>query len=71
MAVYTDKEAFPPIALIAGMKIRVEAIHPTTGEQVADVTADRWSIYGEDLSDTLPIAQEMPPWVPDEEGSGG
>lgn len=51
MAFHTEKDGFPPIKLTAGMQIRVEAVHPTTGDPVAGVSADRWMIYGADESE--------------------
>lgn len=48
------------------MEIRLEAISPTTGDPVADVTADRWTIYGYDKSDGPPLTDEVPRWTPED-----
>jgi hypothetical protein len=63
VAFHTEKEGFPPIPLTAGMKIRLEAIDPTTGAAVGGVQADRWAIYGEDLSEPPPDAVEPTQWL--------
>lgn len=53
MSDYTLHEGFPSIRLQEGMQLRLNAIDPTTGDEVSGVSATRWSIYGDDNSDTL------------------
>ncbi len=68
MTVHTLQTAFPNLPLKAGMRLRLEAINPTTGADVASVTSTRWSIYGYDKSPGSPLAEELPTWVPEDAG---
>lgn len=53
MSDYTLHEGFPNIRLQEGMQLKLNAIDPVTGDEVAGVIASRWSIYGDDNSDSL------------------
>lgn len=60
MSDYTLHEGFPNIRLQDGMIVRLNAIDPTTGDEVSGVSASRWSIYGDDnsegnLEDAIPL----------------
>lgn len=63
MSFHTEKEGFPAVPLTSGMRIRLEAIDPTTGDPVANVRADRWAIYGEDQSEPVPVPDPPIEWV--------
>lgn len=63
MAFHTEKDGFPPLPLLAGMTIELEAIDPTTGADVGGVVADRWFIYGEDQSDPPPEPVDPAVWL--------
>jgi hypothetical protein len=63
MATVTLQTGIPAILLVAGMKVTVEAISPTTGSAVTTVGISGWSIYGtqteaEDVTQ-LPIGPFM------------
>lgn len=47
MTVYTLSAPMPTLRLVAGMKLRLEAIDPTTGLAVTGVKATEWVIFGE------------------------
>lgn len=64
MATYTLQAPLPDIALASGMKLKLEAISPTTGAAVSGVTCSAWAIYGVDLSEQLGGVVELPAWVP-------
>lgn len=49
MTVHTLTAPIPEIVLVPGMVLRLEAIDPTTGADVAGVTASEWAIYGVDM----------------------
>ena len=68
MAHFTEQTGFPAIPLNGGMKLRLRALSPTTDAEVAGVTASLWAIYGRDKSPGLPLAEELPGWVPEEVG---
>lgn len=69
MAHHTEQVGFPPVPCVAGMRIRVRAIDPTTGANVTDVIATEWAIYGRDRSGP-PVSEVLPAWVPGEAESG-
>lgn len=48
MTVFTLQAPMPMIRLLPGMKLKLEAINPTTGQAVAGVSASEWTIYGVD-----------------------
>ena len=52
MTVRTLVAAVPPVTLIPGMVLKLEAIDPSTGAAVTGVTATAWVIYGSDVNDT-------------------
>lgn len=68
MTVRTLIAPFPDIAIGAGMRLRLEAIDPTTGAAVTGVTASEWAIYGIDLSDVIGdvLTDVIPPLTPEE-----
>lgn len=47
MASVSLQASIPPIRLIPGMQLRLEAISASTGAAVTGVTATRWAIYGD------------------------
>lgn len=47
----TLQAPIPPIRLIPGMQLRLEAIDATSGAAVTGVTATRWAIYGDTEDD--------------------
>lgn len=46
MTVYTLQAPLPTLRLAAGMKLKLEAVHPTTGAAVAGVNVSHWAIFG-------------------------
>lgn len=57
----------PAIRLASGMKLKLEAIDPTTGAAVTGVTATDWAIYGENVSaETRPLVDLIPALTPNE-----
>ena len=70
MAHYTEQTGFPAQPLNGGMRIRLRALSPTTDAEVTGVTCTQWAIYGRDLSDEPPLAQELPTWVPEAQDEG-
>jgi hypothetical protein len=50
VADYTLQTGLPNLPLLPGMKLRLEAIDPTTGAAVTGVTATDWAIYANDES---------------------
>lgn len=63
MAHHTEQVGFPPVPISPGMRVRLRAIGPTTGDPVTGVIATEWAIYGRDRS-AEPMAEVIPPWVP-------
>lgn len=61
MTVYTLLAPMPEANLVSGMKLRLEAIDPTTGATVTGVTSSNWAIYGIDLSVVLGDVLEIVP----------
>lgn len=59
MTVYTLQAAAPPIPLVEGMVIKLEAIDPVTGSHVPGVTATAWAIYGEAFDEPDNAAQTV------------
>lgn len=47
MTVYTLQAPMPTLRMVAGMKLRLQAIDPTTGLAVSGVTVAAWTIYGD------------------------
>lgn len=70
MAHHTEQVGFPAIPLQPGMRLKLEALSPTTDAAVAGVTCSRWSVYGYDQSpgpdegDVVPLLTSQPQqWV--------
>lgn len=68
MAHHTEQTGFPALPLQANMRLRLRALSTTTDAEVTGVVASVWSIYGRDKSAGLPQAEELPTWVPEEDG---
>ena len=51
MAHHTEQQGFPAVSVIEGMRLRLRAISPTTGNAVTGVTAREWAVYGRDESE--------------------
>jgi hypothetical protein len=64
---YTLHEGFPDIPIEPGMRLRLNAVSPTTGNAVAGVTASVWSIYGRDTSGA-PLPDVVPLYTAEEIG---
>jgi hypothetical protein len=64
MTVYTLQASIPPIRLVPGMIVKLEAINPTTGAAITGVTASRWAIYGSEIADdTVQKAEPAGPYI--------
>lgn len=50
----------PSVVVVPGMTLRLEAIHPTTGAAVANVTASAWAIYGAVFGDAGDTEEPTP-----------
>lgn len=50
MADYTLQTGLPNLPLKAGMKLKLEAISPTTGLAITGVTVTDWAIYAYDVA---------------------
>lgn len=61
MADYTLHEGFPNLRLQEGMRVRLNAIDPSTGAEVTGVVSSRWSIYGDDQADTAAGLEDVVP----------
>lgn len=70
MTVHTLVAPMAEIELVGGMKLRLRAVHPTTGAAVTGVTCTAWAIYGLDLSDVLEGPDEVPRLQPYEVEEG-
>lgn len=72
MTVHTLRAGAPNVAIRPGMRLVVEAIHPTTGADVAGVTCTRWSIYGYDKTPAggSTLADEVPRWTAERDEGG-
>lgn len=53
MATETLQTAIPPIRLVPGMQLRLEAIDASSGAAVTGVVSSAWAIYGDDESDEV------------------
>lgn len=65
MTTFTLQAGMPAIPIAAGMKLKLEAVSPTTGAAVSGVKATAWTIYGLNVSQELDLIDEIPAWVPD------
>lgn len=61
MTVYTLLAPMPEAQLVSGMKLRLEAIDPTTGATVTGVVSTNWAIYGIDMSAALDDVLDIVP----------
>lgn len=68
MTVHTLKAGTPGLTLTAGYTLVLEAISPTTGDAITDVTVDRIAIFGinlaDDANDTAPGPFILVPGTP-------
>lgn len=64
MTVYTLTKSAPSIRLAPGMMLKLEAVDPTTGAAVTEVTAARWAIYGSPITDdSVQTAEPAGPYI--------
>jgi hypothetical protein len=71
VAHYTKAAGFPSVPLVAGMKIRIRALSPTTDVAASGVTVTQFAIYGRDKSPGKPLEDPIPEYVPGLVGEGG
>lgn len=67
MTAWTLESDLPWIELAGGMIIEFEAISPTTGAAVANVSVSNVAVYGLDISGQLGAVEDVVPgWTPTE-----
>ena len=67
MTTYNLQAPMPAIRLASGMKLKLEAIDPTTGAAVTGVVATDWAIYGENVSGETGALEDIVPRLTREE----
>lgn len=53
----------PPIILVPGMILKLEAVSPTTGAAITGVTATHWAIYGKEHDETVTTVEPAGPYI--------
>jgi hypothetical protein len=67
VTVWTLQAGIPDADMKSGMKLKLEAINPTTGAAITGVTATAWAIYGIDVSEELNQLEDLIPRYSDVE----
>lgn len=60
MTVRTLTASIPPVLIIPGMQLKLEAIDPASGLAVTGVTSSQWAIYGDTEDDATGDTESGP-----------